>query len=181
MFIYNIKLNLKNIVKITFFLMVIIVTVMFLISVYRIIKTSFKVRDELNAPEKLNIEAENYTNVLKTVYEDIDDYVGQKISFIGYVYKSIDFNEDQFVLARDMLVDEKHQTLIVGFLCEYSKAKDFEEGTWVKVIGKIVKGYYHGELPIIKVLKIQKVDKPENELVYPPESTYIQTSFMLNN
>lgn len=181
MFVCNIKLNLRNIIKILFILMAAIISIMFFVSVYRIIRTSFKVRDELHAPDILDIEAADYTNVLKTVYNNIDDYIGQKISFTGYVYKSVDFHESQFVLARDMVADKNYQTLIVGFLCEYSKAKDFEEGTWVKVIGKIVKGYYHGELPIIKVLKIQKVDKPENELVYPPESTYIQTSFMLNN
>lgn len=45
--------------------------------------------------------------------------------------------------------------------------------------GKITKGYYHVDIPIIKVDNIEKVNKPQNPLVYPPDDFYIPTSSLL--
>ena len=37
---------------------------------------------------------------------------------VGYVFRANDFKENQFVLARDMIISSNLQTLVVGFLCE---------------------------------------------------------------
>lgn len=40
-----------------------------------------------------------------------------KINFKGYIYRVFDFEENQFVIARDMFInEEKTQTVVVGFL-----------------------------------------------------------------
>lgn len=176
MFICNIKINSKNIVKVAFIIMSIIITIFFLISIYKILLQSFKVRDEMAQPEVSVIEANNYTNVLKSVYENLDNYVGQSIGFTGYVYRNSDFKENEFVLARDMKTSRENETLIVGFLCSYKEAKKFEDGTWVEITGTIEKGDYHGEIPILKITKISIVDEPENSQVSPPDDTYIPTA-----
>lgn len=126
------------------------------------------------------ISPKNYTNILKTVHENIDSYVGKKICFTGYVYRVLDLQDNQFVLARDMIVNSNSQTVVVGFLCEYDEAKNFEDNTWVQVTGEIYKGDYHGDMPIIKVTDIKTVDKPsQEEYVYPPDDSYIPTSGLL--
>lgn len=126
------------------------------------------------------ISAKNYTNILKTVHENIDSYIGKKICFTGYVYRVLDLQENQFVLARDMIINSSSQTVIVGFLCEYDTAKDFDDNTWVQVTGEITKGDYHGDMPIIKVVDIKVVDKPSSEeYVYPPDDRYIPTAGLL--
>ena len=104
-----------------------------------------------------------------------------KIKITGYVYRLIDFKEEQFVIARDMLInEEKTQKLVVGFLCEYKKANEFEDGQWITLIGEIQKEKYHEqEIPILNVLEIQKTDKPEDEFVSAPDDTYIPTSGLL--
>ena len=61
----------------------------------------------------------------------------------------------------------------------YDKAKDFKEGTWVNITGKIIKGYYHDEIPVIDINKIEETKKPEDAFVYPPDGTYIPTSVIL--
>ena len=68
------------------------------------------------------ISAKNYTNILKTVHENIDSYVGKKINFTGYVYRVLDLQDNQFVLARDMIINSNSQTVVVGFLCECDTA-----------------------------------------------------------
>ena len=41
--------------------------------------------------------------------------------------------------------------------------------------GKITKGNYHGDMPIVKITKIEETSKPNDEYVYPPSDTYIPT------
>ena len=90
--------------------------------------------------------------------------------------KVLDLKDTQFVLARDMIISSNFQSVIVGFLCEYENAKSFEDGTWIELIGTITKGDYHGDMPIINVTKIDKIEKPSEEYVYPPDENYIPTS-----
>ena len=122
------------------------------------------------------ISVKNYTNVLKAVHENIDSYIGKKICFTGYVYRVLDLQNNQFVLARDMIVNSNFQTVVVGFLCEYDSAKDFTDNSWVQITSEIIKGDYHGDMPIIKITDIKIVDKPsQEEYVYPPDDSYIPT------
>lgn len=126
------------------------------------------------------ISAKNYTNILKTVHENIDSYVGKKINFTGYVYRVLDLQDNQFVLARDMIINSNSQTVVVGFLCECDTAKDFSNDSWVEITGEIIKGAYHGDMPIIKIIDIKSVDKPsKDEYVYPPDDSYIPTAGIL--
>lgn len=178
MFVCNVKLNSKSIVKIGLIIIAVIVVIFFIISLYKILSNSFKVRDEVQEPDIAYLTADEYTNVLKSVYENIDIYIGQKICFSGYVYRCIDFSDTQFVLARDMLLEGSTKSLIVGFLCSYKEANKFSNNTWVTITGEITKGNYHGEIPIIKVIEMKEISKPADEFCYPPDSTYIPTSII---
>ena len=102
-----------------------------------------------------------------------------KLILLGYVYRVLDFSENQFVLARDMVISSDYQSVIVGFLCEADNAKNFENNTWVEITGEITKGNYHGDMPIVKVTEMKMVDKPNEELVYPPDESYIPTNGIL--
>lgn len=177
MFIYNVKLNGKSTIKILFIIIAIILTIFFLISAYKIYSGTFKVRDKNNENDISYIEAKNYTNILKAVHDDLDSYMGKKICFSGYVYRLSDFKDNEFVLARDMIISSDMQTLIVGFLCDYKNAAELENECWVKITGEITKGEYHGDIPIIKIFNIEKTNKPTEDLyVYPPTDSYVPTS-----
>ena len=176
MFIYNFKLNAKLITKIVFVIIGLIISIYFLASAWNIYTSSFKVKDEIKEENIINITPDNYTNILKAVHDDLDTYIGKKICFTGYIYRMYDFNENEFVLARDMIISSDNKTLVVGFLCDYNNANIFENNSWVEITGEITKGSYHGDIPVIKIKEIKKIDKPkENVNVYPPSSTYIPT------
>lgn len=87
--------------------------------------------------------------------------------------------DNEFVLARDMLINSDSQSVVVGFLCTSDNAKNFKNGTWVNVSGSIVKGYYHNQIPVIEINQIEETKKPEDAFVYPPDGTYIPTSVIL--
>ena len=134
-----------------------------------------------SSKEITEIQPDNYANILKTVHDNIDSYEGMKIKFTGYVYRLIDFKEDEFVLARDMFINEEQtQSVVVGFLNEYKYAQNLKDGEWVEVTGVIEKGKYHNkEIPIIKVTEIRQTSAPENPYIMLPSDTYIPTSGLL--
>ncbi len=121
----------------------------------------------------------NYTNVLQKVHNNIDDYVGQKIKFFGYVYRLYDFSNEQFVLARNMIVSSDFQTVVVGFLCHSKIASNFADNTWVEIEGTITKGDYYGDMPIIEIEKINQIETPVDEYVYPPDDSFVTTSTVI--
>lgn len=159
------------------FALILIIT---LIVVYRIVGNSFfKTNDRLKEKDVYELTPSNYTNVLKTVNDNVDNYVGQSIHFSGYMYRMLDFKENQFVLARDMVISSDFQTVVVGFLCEYEAAKEFEDKCWVELEGTIKKGNYHGEVAVLQIEKMNKIEKPSEEYVYPPDDSFVSTSTVL--
>ena len=180
MFVYNLKIDGTKTFRIIVIIIVLIALLVLSISIYNFYhKSKFILKDKLPPNSVANIDSNNYTNILKQVYDDIDTYVGQTINFTGYVYKIDDFNDTQFVLARDMLINSDSQSVVVGFLCSYENAKNLKEGSWVNITGKIIKGYYHNEIPVIDINEVEETTKPEEEYVYPPDNTYIPTSVIL--
>lgn len=183
MFIYNLKINGGFALKIIIVLLSIFMLIVFGISIYRIFFTSgkFKVDDKIEPKEITEIQADNYASILQAVHDDLTSYVGLKIKFTGYVYRVIDFNDEQFVLARDMLLNENStQSVVIGFLAQYKNASNLKDGEWVEIIGVIEKGKYHNEeIPVIRVTEMQETDEPENCFVMPPSDTYIPTSGLL--
>lgn len=180
MFVFNIKLNKKLIFKTSLIIMFIIAIIIAIVSVLEIInKNNASDRnlldDAIPSSEIAQIKPQDYTNILKAVHDDLDTYVGQKIAFSGYIYRLTGFNENQFVLARDMDVGN-NQTLVVGFLCSSPKVKEFPTYTWVEVTGEITKGYYNGEVPILDIISIEKASKPEDATVCVPDSSYVPTA-----
>lgn len=183
MFIYNVKINGSKTFKNFFIGIVILVIIILGIVSFKIFKGANNSPTPLACTPQKNtitrLSSKNYTNVLKAVHDDIDSYVGCQINFTGYVYRVLDLTDNQFVLARNMIISSDFQSVVVGFLCEHEKAKDFKDDTWVEITGKITKGNYHGDMPIVKVTEMKKIDKPNDEFVYPPDESYIPTSGLL--
>lgn len=178
MFIYNFKINGSKIYKIFFSGMVIFLITIVCVVTYKIFNGADNLNDNntcINKSRISKITTNNYTNILKAVHENIDEYIGVKINFTGYVYRVLDLKDNQFILSRDMIISSDYQSVIVGFLCEYDNAKDFADNSWIEVTGEIVKGDYHGDMPIVKVIDIKNTDKPNDEFVYPPDESYIPT------
>ena len=183
MFVFNIKVNGNKLFK-TFFICILVVLLIIIgIVIFKIMsgaKNNSNASSSCLPQNSINtIKSSNYANILKAVHDNIDNYVGVKINFVGYVYRVLDLQDNQFVLARDMIISSNYQSVVVGFLCEYEKANEFKDNTWVEVTGEIYKGKYHGDMPIVKVTKINEANKPNDEYVYPPDESYIPTSVIV--
>ena len=177
-----INIKLSKIFKIFFIIIAVIMLIFFGISIYKIYskmaESNFVLTDTGNS-NVVEITSNNYTNVLKTVHENLNSYNGTKIHFTGYVYRVFDLTDTQFVLARNMIISTDNKAVVVGFLCNCDNANDFATNTWVDVTGTIIKGNYHGEIPIVEINEINQVDAPSDEFVYPPDDGFVPTNAIL--
>lgn len=179
MFIYNVKVNRSLLFKIFFFFVILFVIILCLSIFYNIYNSKVIVNDDLKYNDLNVLTNKNYATVLETVHNNIDEYVGQKIKYSGFVYRVYDLNQEQFILGRNMLINSNFQTVVVGFLCHCKDASNFSDGIWVELEGTITKGQYHGDMPILEITYIHCIDKPSDEFVYPPDENYIPTSAIL--
>ena len=84
MFIYNVKISGSKLFKVFFTIITIIILLLFIFGVYKIFNnadSNFKVLDKQKT-DIIDINSNNYTNVLKTVHENIDSYVGKQMHWI---------------------------------------------------------------------------------------------------
>lgn len=156
--IFNICLSKSKIISI------IIIVISLLFAILAISNFS----KQILASNYLEITNANYTDILTDAYDNIEKYLGKNISVTGYVFRLSEFGNNEFVIARDMLVDNNHSQ-VVGFLCNYNQISQYETNSWIKINGVIAKGHYFGEIPIIKVKSIKKVTTPNDIFVAPPK------------
>lgn len=159
MYICNIKLNTKKIL---------IICLIIAIGITLFLELGSKNIVSLDSAESYDLELteENFTEVLKTVHNNIDGYVGKSIKVSGFVFTLYDFKQNNFVCGRNMMLDGEDK--VVGFLCEYNGDLDIVQGEWIEISGVITKGYYMGDMPVIHIDKIKKIPAPANTFVKAP-------------
>lgn len=157
MYICNLKLNIKKILIICLIAAIIIALALEIIDM--------KKTEVANYDYELT--SKNFTDILKIVHENIDINVGKTIKLSGFVFTLPDFKENNFVCGRDMLLDGDEK--VVGFLCEYDKKIELADSEWIEITGEIIKGYYSGDMPIIKVKTLKKITAPTNTFVDTPD------------
>lgn len=158
MYICNFKLNIKKILIICLVIAIAITLSLELLDMNR--------ADQIQKYD-YELTAENFTQILKTVHNDIDGNIGKTIKLSGFVFTLPDFKEQNFVCGRDMMLGGEEK--VVGFLCEYTGNTDIAESEWIEVTGKIIKGYYMGDMPVIKIDNLNKITAPANTFVDAPE------------
>lgn len=180
MFICNFKINSSIIFKIVLGVIVLIVICMSCIVGYKIYKESLKNDSCTTLTNLIEPTNNSYASILESVHTNLEEHVGQKIKYSGFVYRVYDLNKEQFVLARNMVISSDFQTVVVGFLCHYKNAIKLKDGIWVEIEGIITKDTYQGkDMPILEINTIKEIEKPIDEYVYPPDDNYIPTSSIL--
>lgn len=157
--IFNIRFSWSKLIS----LIIIIIAIIFMII------SAINFTKQILSNNHIEISNTNYANILMESYDNIDKYIGKNITVVGYIFRLPDFGNNEFVIARDMLVNDTHSQ-IIGFLCNYNQINEFETNSWVKINGVIEKGHYFGEIPIIKVKTIKNVTTPNEIFVSPPEN-----------
>lgn len=157
MYICNLKLDIK---KILITVIILTIVIALFVEISSMLKTKQTFDYELNE--------NNFTEILQTVHNNIDENIGKTVKLSGFIFKLPDFEDSYFVCGRNMLLDSDEK--VVGFLCTYDEDISLAENEWIEIEGEFVKGYYVSDMPVIKVNKLTKIPAPANTYVEAPAS-----------
>lgn len=106
---------------------------------------------------------------LAEIYTNMEKYEGYKIKVKGFVFRDAEtMKANEFVPARLLMSCCVADLVPCGIICEYDKASELKEDTWVTVEGVIRISEYEGQPePQITVTKISPAEKPDPEYIYP--------------
>ena len=100
--------------------------------------------------------------------DHIDRYVGKTVQFVGQILKPKSFPSDYFVPGRLAMTCCADDMAFLGFACEYDKASELKEKSWVKVTASITNEYwsdYNGEGPVLHAVKVEATKAPKEEVI----------------
>lgn len=98
-----------------------------------------------------------------------ENYEGKVVRFKGQVYCPPQYKGKAFVPGRFAMTCCAEDITFLGFKCNSMETPNLKDREWVKVTAKIKSEYYpefEGDGPVLYAQKIEKTEKPEEEVVY---------------
>ncbi|MET3558387.1 putative membrane protein [Streptococcus rupicaprae] len=117
--------------------------------------------------DHIQVNTENYMEVMEVIYDYPDQFVGKTISFTGFVYQDPDKANNLFVF-RFGIIHCIADSGVFGLLVTGSPTP-YPDNTWVTVTGIIQVTYHQGlnqSLPSVALDTITPVSEPDNPYVY---------------
>jgi uncharacterized repeat protein (TIGR03943 family) len=100
--------------------------------------------------------------------EDLNPFIGQQASVVGFVYHDESLPEGQFFVSRFILSCCAADGYAVGMIVEPPAGATFEQDTWLQVTGTIDVIAYNGKpSPLVRAEKLEEVAQPEQPYLYP--------------
>lgn len=120
----------------------------------------------------IKVNVQNFVSSLDELINNCSEYDGRKIEIDGFVYKNatLNLNENQFIIARYMMVCCAADMQIAGLRCEYDlqSQPSYDLDTWVKIKGTIKTDIYEGVSdPLVIIDTIEIDSNPDTSYVYP--------------
>jgi putative membrane protein len=116
----------------------------------------------------ITIDDKNFVNWISELDNNPGEYVGMTLELVGYVYKSGEFESDEFVVGRNMMWCCAADIQMIGCLCRYGKADELEEYCWVRVAGTLSTATWQGaSIPYVVDATVTPARAPAVEYVYP--------------
>ena len=122
---------------------------------------------DLNQPV-IELDDEGYGIWYLDSLDHVERYVGKTVQFIGQVLRPKSFPSDYFVPGRLAMTCCADDMAFLGFACEYEKAAELKEKSWVKVTATVANEYwpdYNGEGPVLHAVKVETAKAPKEEVI----------------
>ena len=119
------------------------------------------------------------------LYENQEQLSGHRFRLTGFVYKDPDLENNQFVIARFVIVCCLADTVPIGIIAESPNASDLKSDTWVEAEGvlKMLSTFnaadtiepvsnFHGantDIPDFVITGLKKIPTPNDPYLYPPQ------------
>jgi putative membrane protein len=145
-------------------------------SVQSYVATSENSSDEVNYLNdgRVIFNDNDYVNILNDISSKPRIYANKIVNISGFVYRDSTMHTDEFVISRFLMICCAADIQLIGLEGKWNKARALKSGEWIDEEGIIsyTPGYdsiskEHIMTPIIKIKKINPIDKPEDEYIYP--------------
>lgn len=109
----------------------------------------------------------NYLHYLEEISGHLNEHMGKKVIISGFVLKNESYEKDEFLLTRVLMNCCAADSQAIGILCRTGNSINLHKDDWVRVEGTIsIKNENGIKAPIIKISKIEKMQRPKNNYIY---------------
>lgn len=126
-----------------------------------------KIKIKSNDSNFITVDDSMYGHTILAVQENVDHYVGKKISFNGFIYRDKQFSENQVYVSRFAISCCVADAQVFGLMVEGKEVSLFTNDQWVNVTGTIQKkkiGKFYK--PVIQLNKIESIKPLKDPYVY---------------
>ncbi len=119
--------------------------------------------------EVIEIDDDDYGIFYIDASDNVDNYVDKVVKFKGQVYLPPQYKGKAFVPGRFAMTCCAEDITFLGFKCVSLETPGLKDREWVTVTAKIKREFYQefdGDGPVLYAQKIEKAEKPEEEVVY---------------
>ncbi|MFD5261635.1 TIGR03943 family putative permease subunit [Bacillus wiedmannii] len=116
---------------------------------------------------KIQVEDKDYVQTMSIIGQDVKGFKGKEITFSGFIYNDKDVTGDKVVVARYGITCCIADASVWGMIVVGEDVRKLPQETWVKITGLLDETTYKGTLfPLVKVNKVEKINKPTDPYVY---------------
>jgi len=121
---------------------------------------------DANVEEKIIVKDANFFSVMDLLNNQLEEVEGKEIVMNGYIYREDGFKDNEAVLARKIMTHCVADLSIYGYMLNGDISK-LKTGAWYTITATIQKKEMDGTaMPVLKVKKIEKSEKPLDEYIY---------------
>ncbi|EOS7873152.1 TIGR03943 family protein [Enterococcus hirae] len=128
-----------------------------------------KLKEKYDDKQLIKITDENYLEVMELIYNYSSEFIGKKISYEGFVYKTPDGEKEDNFLFRFGIIHCVADSGVFGLLTHMPEGTNVKNDEWYKVEGTIQSDYYEPfkrDIPVVEVNTLTKIEAPKNQYVY---------------
>ncbi|MEC3542754.1 TIGR03943 family protein [Bacillus thuringiensis] len=130
-------------------------------------ETEEQVVKSMLGQHKLQVEDKDYVQTMSIIGQDVKGFKGKEIIFSGFIYNDKDVTGNKTVVARYGITCCIADASVWGMIVTGKNIEKTPEETWVKITGLLDETTYKGTVfPLVKVNKIEKINKPTDPYVY---------------
>jgi putative membrane protein len=102
--------------------------------------------------------------------ENLDQYMDEEASVVGFVYKDKRLSEGQFFVSRIVLSCCAADGYAFSMIVDWPETASLRPDTWVLVTGPVSKAYFADEpeaVPLIRAERVITVPQPDDPYLFP--------------
>lgn len=118
--------------------------------------------------EELKLDDYGYGIFYLDAMDNLERYIGKKITFVAMVLKPENSGDKYFVPGRMAMTCCADDMAFLGYACKYDKCSELTNKDWVEVTATVHREFwkdYNGEGPVLHAISVVPAKKPKDEIL----------------